>query len=169
VKIEIVVAYTENRVIGRNNDLPWRGQLPADMRHFRELTMGHPIVMGRKTFESIGKPLPGRTNIVLTKQATCTIQGCLVARSIEEALEIARRSDAASVGLSCQFIGGEQVYAESLPGAETVYTTEIHHTFEGDAFFPALEEGLWEVTSDEYHGRDEKNLYPFSFRTYTRK
>ena len=156
--IALVVAMAENRVIGKNNQLVWR--LPADLKFFKNLTTGHPIIMGRKTFESIGKPLPNRTNIVITRQQDFEAEGCLVAHSLNEALMLAQQLDS-----EIFIIGGAEIYKQAMFLADTIYLTEVHHTFEGDTFFPEIDSVLWEETSRDEHSSDEKNPYDYAFVT----
>ena len=148
----------ENRVIGKENKLIWH--LPADLKFFKNLTTGHPIIMGRKTFESIGKPLPNRTNIIITRQADFTAEGCLVAHSLTEALMMAQQLDS-----DIFVIGGAEIYKQAMFLADTIYLTEVHHTFEGDTFFPEIDSILWQETSREEHKADEKNPYDYAFVT----
>ena len=155
MKISIVVAMAENRVIGRDNGLPWH--LPADLRHFKTITMGKPIIMGRKTWESIGRPLPGRTNIVVTRAADYTADGCVVVHSIDEALAAAAGFEEAMV------IGGAEFYRQVLPQASTLYLTLVHDTFEGDTFFPELDMQQWqEIERQDFHA-DGNNPHAHSF------
>jgi dihydrofolate reductase len=154
-KIAIVVAMAANRVIGRDNRLPWR--LPADLRHFRQVTLGKPILMGRKTHESIGRPLPERTNIVVTRDAAYTAPGCIVVHSIESALRAAAGSDEVMV------IGGTDFFWQLLPRAERIYLTLIHAEFEGDALFPELNASEWRETERTDCAPDEKNPWSYSF------
>ena len=156
--IALVVAMAENRVIGKENKLIWH--LPADLKFFKNLTTGHPIIMGRKTFKSIGKPLPNRTNIVITRQADFTAEGCLVAHSLTEALMLAQQLDS-----DIFVIGGAEIYKQAMFLADTIYLTEVHHTFEGDTFFPEIDSILWQETSREEHKADEKNPYDYAFVT----
>jgi dihydrofolate reductase len=128
-----------NRVIGINNTLPWR--LPADLQHFKALTMGHHIVMGRKTYESIGKPLPGRITVIVTRDANYHVEGCITATSIDAA--IAACGEDAEVF----FVGGAELYAQVLPRADRLYLTEIQAEFNGDAYFPAFDLGIWRETA----------------------
>jgi len=149
-----------NRVIGINNTLPW--DLPADMRHFREQTMGKPILMGRKTYDSIGRSLPGRQNIVVTRDSSVTIDGCDVVNSIDEALKIA--GDAPEV----MVMGGESFYRQMLPAANRLVLTMIDLEIEGDAWFPEWTESEWQEVGREDHQADEKNRWPYSFVTMER-
>jgi len=157
--IALVVAMAENRVIGKNNQLIWH--LPADLKFFKNLTTGHPIIMGRKTYESIGKPLPNRTNIVITRQPDFKAEGCLVAHSLNEALMMAQQLDS-----EIFVIGGAEIYRQAMFLADTIYLTKVHHQFEGDTFFPEIDSILWKEVSREKHEPDEKNSYPYSFVTY---
>jgi dihydrofolate reductase len=160
--IAIVVAAAENNVIGKDNGLIWH--LPADLRHFKQITMGHPILMGRKTYESIGKPLPGRTSIIITTQQDYSAEGCIVTHSLHEALERAKQSNE-----SLYIIGGAEIYKQALPLTDTIYLTRLHHTFDGDVYFPELKEAEWETMEQEHHEPDEKNKYSYSFLTLKRK
>ena len=158
--ITLIAAMAHNRVIGINNTLPW--DLPADMRHFREQTMGKPILMGRKTYDSIGRPLPGRQNIVVTRDSSATIDGCDVVNSIDEALNIA--DDAPEV----MVMGGESFYRQMLPAANRLVLTMIDLDIEGDAWFPEWTESEWQEVDREDHPVDEKNRWSYSFVTMER-
>ncbi|MDQ2792926.1 MAG: dihydrofolate reductase [Bacteroidota bacterium] len=162
--VALVVAVAENGIIGQHGQLPW-GRLPADLRHFRQLTVGHPVVMGRKTFDSIGKALPGRPNVVVTRQQGWAAPGCEAAASVLGALARAQELDAETVSI----IGGGEIYREALPAADVVYLTEIHHSFEGDASFPALSPADWREETRERHEADEQHAYAFSFVTLRRR
>ena len=151
----------ENRLIGKNNALPWH--LPADMQWFRQQTMGKPILMGRKTFDSIGKPLPGRENIVITRQQGLTIEGCHVVASLDEAKSVVADAEEIMV------IGGAEIYAMLLPVADHLYYTQIHHAFEGDAWFPEFDLKEWKVVHEEIHSADEKNHYGHTFMIMARR
>jgi len=164
MKISIIAAMGENRAIGFKGQIPWR--LPADFKWFKDHTMGHSVIMGSKTFESMGKPLSSRTNIVLTRDADYVAEGSLVAHTINEAIEIAKRMPGSDEIFIC---GGGQVYALALPLADAMYLTEVHSTFEGDAFFPEFDEDEWELAAVEKHQKDEKNAFDFDFLTYRRK
>lgn len=144
--ISIICAVAANGVIGIDNRLPWT--LPADLQRFKALTMGHPIVMGRNTYESIGKPLPGRTNIVVTRQPGLKICGALTAGSLEQALALAANAPEVFV------IGGANLYAQALPLADRIYLTEIHQDFDGDARMPAVDRTRWRETAREDHPAD---------------
>lgn len=153
--ISIVVAMDRNRLIGRGNALPWR--LPADLAHFKAVTMGRPVIMGRRTYESIGRPLPGRHNIVITRNADLAAPGCTVVPDVEAALA------AAGEVPEVMLIGGAQLYAELLPRVGRIYLTRIDAAFEGDAWFPALADGEWRELERSDHAADERNPYSYSF------
>ncbi|MBS1270864.1 MAG: Dihydrofolate reductase [Gammaproteobacteria bacterium] len=155
MEISLVVAMDQNRVIGARNELPWR--LPADLKRFKKITTGHPVVMGRCTWESIGKPLPGRTNIVVTRQPAFKAPGAVVVQSLEEAKEAV---------LDCEeltIIGGADVYEQVLTEANRIYLTKIHAEFAGDTFFPKINRDEWVCVSREEFKQDDKNPYDYSF------
>jgi dihydrofolate reductase len=143
-RVVLVAAVADNGVIGVDGDLPWR--LPPDLAHFKRTTLGHVVVMGRKTYESMGRPLPGRTNVVVTRQPSWSAEGVLVAASLDEAMALAREHDG-----DVMVIGGGEVYAQSLDLAHEVVLTEVHLAPEGDARFPALDPEVWREESREAH------------------
>ncbi len=151
----IVAAMDSNRVIGLNNQLPWH--FPADLAHFKFATMDKPILMGRKTFESIGKPLPGRRNIVISHNQALQIPGCEVVHSLEQGLILAHDNK------EVMLIGGAQLFQQALPLVDRLYLTFIHHAFTGDTYFPQWNPKEWEEMSREEHLPDNKNIYPFTF------
>ena len=153
--ISIIAGMDKNRLIGQGNRLPWK--LPADMKHFRRHTLGKPVLMGRKTFDSIGKPLPKRTNIILTHDRHYRAEGCIVTHSIEEALDTVRDCKELMV------IGGASIYKLFLPRANRLYLTHIHHCFQGDVYFPAFDPTDWQEVKRVDRQPDEKNLHPYSF------
>jgi len=161
VQISLVVAMAENRVIGRDNALPWH--LPADLRHFKTLTLGKPVLMGRRTYESIGRPLPGRQNIVLTKDTGFQAPGCDICTSLEQALALAGNADEVMV------IGGGALYEELLVRADRIYMTEIYASIEGDTWFPAMDSATWREVAREQYAADEKNPLGYSFVTLERR
>lgn len=165
-RIALIAAMARNRVIGHHNALPWR--LPADMRRFRELTTGHPLLMGRRTFESLGRPLPQRTNIVMTSDRTYAPAGCLVAHSLEQAVAMAA-VHAAPHKSEIFIIGGENLYAQTLLSADRLYLTQVDALIEGDAWFPEFEREAWLVVARETRVADEKNTYDCVFLTLDRK
>ena len=150
--ISLIVAIGKNRVIGKNNSLPWK--LPADMKRFKELTLGKAVIMGRKTFESIGKPLHNRTNIILTHDKNYKAKDCIVVHSVDEALKAAKGNEEVMV------IGGEQIFKEFLPMADKIHLTFIDEDFEGDAYFPEYNEKEWKEVSREEH-KDKHYKYVF--------
>lgn len=164
MKLALIVAAAENDVIGQANTLPWR--LSADLKRFKALTLGKAVIMGRKTFDSIGKPLPGRTNIVITRQPGLRIAGCLIATSLQDALTQAQTAlpDCAEV----MVIGGAEIYRQALPLAQRVYLTRVHATVPGDAFFPALPTDAWRLLEEERHAADEQHAHAFSFQVLER-
>ena len=153
--LSLIVAMACNRVIGRNNRLPWH--LPADLKFFKRTTMGKTLLMGRRTHESIGRPLPGRINIVITRRRNYTAEGCIVAHSFEEALVAAGNVQEVVV------LGGAACYARALPHADRVYLTKVQAEVEGDAWFPELESSQWEEVWREDHPSDAKHAYPYRF------
>jgi dihydrofolate reductase len=161
MKLSLVVAMAENRVIGHENRLPWH--LPADLQHFKAITLGKPVLMGRKTWESIGRPLPGRTNIVITRDAGYVAEGCVVAHTLEEAVRAA--GEAAEV----MVIGGAQLYRQALPLADTLYLTLVHAEIQGDTRFPAWQPGEWRETARSDHAADDSNPHAYSFITLERQ
>jgi dihydrofolate reductase len=157
----LVVAMSRNRVIGRDNHLPWK--LPADLAFFKRVTIGHPVIMGRKTYESIGKPLPGRLNIVVSTQPGYQAAGCTVAHSMDEAYAAA--GGAAEVAI----IGGSAIFAEALPTADVIYLTEVDAEVEGDVFFPPFDRSQWREVELERHLRDARHEHPFRILRLDRK
>ncbi|WP_136415151.1 MULTISPECIES: dihydrofolate reductase [Oxalobacteraceae] len=156
--LTIVVATDAQRGIGINNSLPWR--LPEDMAHFKRTTTGHPVIMGRKTFESIGRPLPNRRNIVITRNAAWRHEGVEAVTSLDAAIELVGDAEAC-------IIGGAQIYREALPRTDRLVVTEIARTFECDAFFPAIDPKQWkEVAREKYHS--DPNGFDYAFVTYQR-
>lgn len=166
MNIVFVVAVAENGVIGRNNALPWR--ISSDLKHFRALTIGKPVLMGRKTFVSIGKPLPGRTNIVVTRERGLSIPGAVVANSLAQALDVAA-GDALRRGVSdVMVIGGGEVFRELLPRAKRLEWTQVHAAPGGDAFMPPIAMSEWRETRREFHAAGPKDDHDFTTVTYER-
>jgi dihydrofolate reductase len=163
--ISILVAMAKNRVIGRNNALPW--QLPPDLRRFKELTMGHHIVMGRKTYESIGRPLPGRTNVIITRQAGYQVPGAIVVASIDQALKVC--SAGKEVDQEIFVIGGAQIYRQSLGLCQRIYITEIQQEFDGDTLFPELNQQEWREISREKHRLNDDDGLEYHFVALDRR
>ncbi|QNG61556.1 dihydrofolate reductase [Bacillus sp. PAMC26568] len=154
--ISMIVAMDENQLIGHNNDLPWR--IPADLAYFKKTTMGQPVLMGRKTFESIGKPLPGRENIVLTRNERFSHEGVTVIHSLDKALVNEAYADQ-----NLFIIGGAEIFKECLHIADRLYVTKIHNTFEGDTYFPEFKEEKYKIIYREKGPKDEKNPYDYEF------
>lgn len=165
--ISIIAAIGNNRVIGNKNRLPWN--LSADMEHFRKLTKGKPIIMGSLTFESISKALPGRDNIVLTRDPNYKAPGCKIAHSLQEALLLAEDSPLGKKSKEVMICGGASVYKQYLPKADRMYLTTIEGDFEGDAFFPEFKIEEWEEKKRISFKADENNPYRYSFLTLERK
>ena len=155
MRLALIVAMSENGVIGRDGELPWR--LSADLKRFKSLTMGHHIVMGRKTFESIGRPLPGRTSVVLTRQPDFAADGAVTVNSLDEALRVAADDDEVFV------IGGAELYGQALPRVDRLYLTLVNATVTGDATFPEFEPGDWKVIEKSSHATDKRNEFPSTF------
>ncbi len=160
MRLCIIAAMSANRVIGRNGKLPWR--LPADLARFKSLTTGHCLLMGRKTFESIGRPLPGRTTVVISRRRDYAPGGVLVAHSLEDALRMA-------TGEEVFIAGGAQIYRQSLGRADRLYLTVLDREFEGDAYFPEYDESDWRLLSEERHEPTEETSYAYRFLVYERR
>lgn len=160
--VSAILAMSKNRVIGKDNQIPWH--LSADLKYFKRTTLHHHIIMGRKTFLSIGNPLPKRTNIVLTRNPFFIASNVLVATSIEEGLQLARDNAEEEAFI----IGGGEIYRQSMPYLDKIYLTLIDVEVEGDVFFPELDEAQWKLVTEEAHEADEKNEYNYSFLVYER-
>ena len=160
MKISIIVAVADNGVIGKDNQLPWR--LSADLKHFKRLTMGHHLIVGRRTWESVGKPLPGRTMVVVTSRPGTDIEGLRFVTSFEQAIEAARGDDEVFVA------GGRGIYEVALDVADCIYMTRVHGQPEGDTFFPKFSETEWRWISTETHPADDRNEFSYTFVEYQR-
>ena len=158
--ISIIVAVAANGVIGDNNSLLWH--ISEDLRNFKRITSGHPVIMGRKTFESLGRPLPNRTNVVVSRTATA-IDGCRVAASLDEAIAMFSADEEAFI------IGGAQIYAQALDAADKIYITRVGRDYEGDTSFPEWDATRWRLSSRVEFPRGDKYPYPFAFEEYVRK
>lgn len=163
MRINIVVAMDENQGIGFEGQMPWR--LPADLARVKKLTMGHTLIMGRKTFESIGKPLPGRKIIILTQNPKYTVEGCQIAHSLSDALNLALANGAEQIFI----FGGASVYREGLAVADRLYITRVHGEFQVDTSFPEWDSSKWIEITNEYHPADPRHKYPLSFKIFKRK
>jgi len=161
--ISLLVAAAENNVIGKDNQLPWH--LPKDLKFFKNLTWGMPVVMGRKTFESFNKPLAGRRNIVISRQSEWHREGVVVVNNLPAALEAAKETDAKEVFV----IGGGQVFREVFPEAGRIYLTRVHAEVDGDIFFPELNSGQWQLEKSMYMPKDNRHVFDFTFEQWDRK
>lgn len=159
--LSLIVAMDNNRLIGSNNALPWH--LPADLAFFKRTTMGKPIVMGRKTYESIGKPLPGRRNIVVTRNRNYKAPGCDIVAGVDEAMSVCEPEP------EIMLIGGASLYQQSIEHANYLYITRIHHSFDGDTWFPEFDDRLWSIESRDDFDPDERNFYSYSFVKFVRE
>ncbi|MDX1684733.1 MAG: dihydrofolate reductase [Saprospiraceae bacterium] len=160
MKIHAIVAAAKNGVIGKDNDIPW--YLPADLKYFKKVTTGSPIIMGRKCFLSIGRPLPKRTNIIVTRNPFYAVSNAFVVHSLVEAFDLAAMEGANEAFV----IGGGEIYTQALPFLDKIYYTEIDLEVEGDTFFPELPEDDWKLISEDPHPPDEKNPYAYNFKIY---
>ncbi|MFK4823504.1 dihydrofolate reductase [Paenochrobactrum sp. BZR 588] len=167
IKISMVVAVSQNRVIGKDNDMPWR--LSTDLKRFKTLTLGKPVIMGRKTWDSIGRPLPGRLNVVITRNADFAPEGATVVHSLEAAIDVAKKQlQETDIDEIC-IIGGGNIYRQALPMADMVYLTHVLADIEGDTDFPELDPAEWQEVSSEDVPAGEKDNYPTHFCVYQRK
>ena len=159
--LTMIAAAAENNALGKDNDLVWH--LPDDFKRFKRLTSGHHIIMGRKTFESFRKLLPDRTHIIITRKKDYNPEGTLVVNSIEEAIKLAKLDDQPYI------IGGGEIYEMGIKVADRIELTRVHGEFEADTFFPSIDENEWELVKEQYHPKDEKHDYAFTYLTYERK
>ncbi len=166
-ELSIIVAMSENRVIGKNNQLPWH--LPEDLKHFKKTTLGQPIIMGRKTFESIGRPLPGRANLVLTRQIGWSTGGVEVVESLERGVEKAQTLLREKERREIFVIGGAEIYRQALPLTSRLYVTLVHRKIDGDAYFPEISAGEWQEKSRSEIFHSEKCNVDYSFVNYQRR
>ena len=160
-KLSLIVAMAKNRTIGVDNTLPWR--CPEDLKHFKALTMGHHMIMGRKTYDSIGKPLPGRTTVVITRNNELKVDGCVVAHSLKEAISLCAGDNEVFV------VGGAELYRQALPLVDTMYVTEIQQDVDGDAHFPEFDISVWKETARDIRSQETPQPLNFHFVTYRRK
>ncbi|SKB75421.1 dihydrofolate reductase [Salegentibacter holothuriorum] len=159
--ITMIAAAAENNALGKDQDLVWH--LPDDFKRFKKLTTGHHIIMGRKTFETFPKPLPNRTHIILTKKDNYLKKDAIVTSSLEKALEFAKNDEQPFI------IGGGEIYKLGMELAQKIELTRVHGTFEADTFFPEIDEEIWELVAEEFHPKDDKHNYAFTYLTYVRK
>ncbi|QKJ30549.1 dihydrofolate reductase [Mucilaginibacter mali] len=158
--ISAVVAIAENNAIGKNNQLLWH--LPNDLKHFKRITSGHTVIMGRKTYDSVGRPLPNRRNIIITRQ-NIEIPGCEVVGSVDEAIALCAGEEEVFI------VGGAEIYKLAMPQTDRIYLTIVHQSFNADAYFPQIDDNEWAETEREDHGTDEKHAIPYSFITLQRR
>ena len=159
--IILIAAVAENNALGKNNDLLWH--LPKDFKRFKEITSGHHIIMGRKTFESFPKPLPNRTHVIITRQKDYIYEGCIVVQDLEKAIAVCPKNETIFV------IGGGEIYSQSIHFADQLDITKVHHSFEADVYFPEIDPEIWELTSEIFNSKDEKHLYDYTFQTFVKK
>jgi len=158
--ISLILAMDKNNLIGNKNGLPWR--LPADLAYFKKITMGHTVIMGRKTYESIGRLLPGRENVILTRDKNFTAEGCTICNTLDDALKFGQDEEAF-------VIGGADIYSQFLPHARKLYITKIDEAFEGDTYFDEIDFSQWRLVSKQEGTRDEKNPYTYCWLIYERE
>lgn len=164
MQLSIIVAIAHNNAIGKDNDIPW--YLPADLKYFKKTTLGHPIIMGRKCHESIGRPLPKRTNIVITRNPHYQAEGCIVVHSLDEAIAVASESAVEEIFI----IGGGEIYTKGLPLCSKLYVTEVAvNVVDATVFFPKINPAEWKLTKEENHQADEKNDHDYTFKVMVRK
>ena len=161
--VSFIVAVSENNVIGKANKLPWH--LPTDMKYFKNVTWGMPVIMGRKSYEALGEPLKGRKNIVITRNKDWKADGVQTVPTVDKAITVAAQADAKEIFI----IGGGEIFRAALPSADRIYLTLVHGTFDGDAFFPELKQDEWKLVSSVDREADEKNAYALSFQLWKRK
>ena len=159
--ITLIAAAAENNALGKDNQLLWH--LPDDFKRFKQITSGHYILMGRKTFESFPKPLPNRTHVIITRQKDYLAEGCIVVHSLEEAISISPKDEEVFV------IGGAEIYTQSISIADKIELTRVHTSLEADAYFPTFDVNQWKLVFEEHHYKDEKHDYDYTFETYLKK
>jgi dihydrofolate reductase len=159
--ITLIAAVAENNALGKDNQLLWH--LPDDFKRFKNITSGHHIIMGRKTFESFPKPLPNRIHVIITRQKDYQPEGCLIVNSLSKAISVCPKDEELFI------IGGGEIYNQSIEMADKLDITRVHNTFDADTFFPEIDLTKWELTSVEYHPKDEKHRFDFTFETYLKK
>lgn len=159
--IILIAAVAQNNALGKNNSLLWH--LPNDFKRFKEITTGHHIIMGRKTFESFPKPLPNRKHIIITRQENYFFESCIVVSNLEEAIAVCPPNQ------DIYIIGGGEIYAQSIAIADKLDITRVHQDFEADVFFPEIDLNVWELQLETFHPKDEKHLFDYSFQTYIRR
>ena len=159
--IIMIAAVAENNALGKNNNLLWH--LPNDFKRFKEITSGHYIIMGRKTFESFPKPLPNRTHVIISRKKNLLIEGCIVVEDVEKAIAICPLNEDLFI------IGGGEIYKQAIHLADQLDITLVHHSFEADVYFPVIDPEIWELSSESFQPKDEKHLFDYTFQTFVRK
>ena len=159
--IIMIAAVAENNALGKDNDLLWH--LPNDFKRFKEITSGHHIIMGRKTFESFPKPLPNRTHVIISRQKDFVKEGCIVVQDIENALAVCPKNEDVFI------IGGGEIYKQFISFADQLDITRVHNSFDADVYFPEIDLEIWQLSSETFHQKDEKHLFDYSFQTFVRK
>jgi dihydrofolate reductase len=159
--IIMIAAVAENNALGKNNDLLWH--LPNDFKRFKEITSGHYIIMGRKTFDSFPKPLPNRTHVIISRQNNLEKEGCIVVQDLEKALAVCPKNEDIFI------IGGGEIYKQFMTFADQLDITRVHDSFDADVYFPEIDSEIWELTTEIMHQKDEKHLFDYSFQTFVRK
>ena len=159
--IIMIAAVAENNALGKNNNLLWH--LPNDFKRFKEITSGHHIIMGRKTFESFPKPLPNRTHVIISRQKDLTIEGCIVVQDLEKAIAVCPLNEDSFI------IGGGEIYKQAIHLVDQLDITLVHHSFEADVYFPEIDPKIWELSSETFQPKDEKHLFDYTFQTFVRK
>lgn len=159
--LTLIAAAAENNALGKDNDLVWH--LPDDFKRFKQITSGHYIIMGRKTFESFPKPLPNRTHVIITRQKDYKAEGCIVVNSLYAAIDTCPQDEEVFI------IGGGEIYKQSIERADKIELTRVHTTVEADAFFPEIDSNEWELINEEYHPKDDKHKFDFTYKTLVRK
>jgi dihydrofolate reductase len=159
--IILIAAAAENNALGKDNALPWH--LPDDFKRFKALTSGHYIILGRKTYESLKNPLPNRTHVIITRQKDYKVEGCIIVSDIKKAIEACPKNQDNYV------IGGGEIYKQSIDLADKIELTRVHDNFDADVFFPEIDLNKWELIKDEYHPKDEKHKYDFTYQTFIKK
>jgi len=157
----MIAAVAENNALGKNNDLLWH--LPNDFKRFKEVTSGHYIIMGRKTFESFPKPLPNRTHVIITRQKDFQYEGCIVVDTLEKAVAACPENE------NLFIIGGGEIYSQSILFADQLDITRVHHSFDADVYFPEIDPEIWKLTSETFNPKDEKHLFDYTFQTFVRR
>ena len=159
--IIIIAAVAQNNALGKNNDLLWH--LPKDFKRFKEITSGHYIIMGRKTFESFPKPLPNRTHIVISRQKNFHPEGCIVVENLEKAIAVCPKEEDLFI------IGGGEIYSQSINLADQLDITRVDHSFDADVYFPQIDPKIWKLTTETFNSKDEKHLFDYTFQTFVRR